>query len=489
MFKDLFPKEPFFDRIEFKGNLTKHDEVADGIHFVVQYPLSKQGEVVGKAFGDRSTYRRLERIFTLPERLFKLTSEKHEDIIWEIYSEKVLVPRITGRGCPTGYGEGITSQVADLRFMDLTIIQHTSPSESQERHLTFFLAGPRTAWAIYQTRERSFTGETRIEVGNSKIELNEPFPFEIEVVHWYFYDKASTHENTELSTDVLALHLKTDKTVANLSNEDFIGLGRALADDLTLLISFMSKRWVTWFRYELATNDGIKTYIRRTRECGTREVDPEDCLVELYKAREFLKIGLTNLRKLRSEDFDLSMPIVYFVSANKNKYLEEQFTTYFLSLERVKDMFAKEEKLQKNLPNTAFEKLRSSIGDLVDGQVKSSDVCDRIRTKILELNRPSLRYVLESLLSKYGVIWEDLYPAAAQFTLIKTRDELFHSSREIDIDLLVKERDRLRALLERILIRMLGWEDLSRSPVDFIRRWLTAPLKKNQRDGKDNDLG
>ena len=478
MTEDLFPQKPFFERREFKGSLARQKQIANGLQVVIQYPLTKEGEIRGKVLGDRNTFKKIERLTSVPGPFWTLRSQEHEDIGWEIHSDEVLVPMISGQGWPPEYGKGMTAVIADLRLEDVFVTEHFRHRGMQDRHLSFFLAGPRELWSVHHLRVPSFTGEVEIDVRNAPIELDEPFPFDIEVRPIYLYDEAPASGNCQLSADVLALHLKTRKSMEEFSTERFLALGKQLADDLTLLVSFLSRHWVTWFRYQLETNDKIETYVRRTRPCSTKKLQWENGLLEHHRSREFLKTGLRNLRTLRKKGFNLFMPIVYFVSANEKTYLEEQFTTFFLSLERIKDMFAKEENLQKNLPNTAFKRLHSSIGDLVDSQVESPDARDRIRTKILELNRPSLRYVLESLLSKYRVTWEDLYPAAGQLTLIKTRDKLFHSSLEIDIDLLIKERDRLQALLERILLRMLGWDDISRSPVDFIKRWLTAPVER-----------
>ena len=481
MIEELLPSKPFFERYEFKGNLWKNNEVADNLQIIIQYSQINEGEIDGKVLGSQETFKRLERLFTLPGYLFRLASKKHEGITTEIFSDNVLIPTISNKNWPDSYAERMMSVVADLHFQDLTIIQHASLSESIDRHLTFFLAGPQTSWSISQMRELSLTGEMKTEVVNSKIELSESFPFEIEVVPRYFYGKATTPENTELSTYILALHLKTDKSVKELSNEDFVSLGRALADDLTLLISFLSKRWVTWFRYELGTSDGIKSYVRRTRECSTKEINSEDCLLELANTREFLKIGLTNFRRLRAENFDLFMPIVYFVSGSEKKYLEEQFTTYFLSLERLKDIFARKKELQHNLLDKTFKNLKSLVSKVIKESIQTDDVLERIMEKISELNRPSLSFLLNSLFSTYDVDWKDIYPQGSKFTLIRTRNKLFHSSEELNIDLLVKEVRRLQTILERLLLRMLGWEDLSCSPRDFMKRWLIA-----QENSKNN---
>jgi hypothetical protein len=488
MIEDIFPKNPFFERREFKGSLSRQQQTADGLQFVVQYPLTKEGEIQGKVLGDRNTFKKIEHLTSVPGPFWTLRSQKHEDLGWEMHSDEVLVPVIYGQGWPSDYAEGMTAVVADLRLEDVFMTEHLRGSATQDRHLTFFLAGPREMWGLQQLRVPSFTGEVKIDVRNAEIQLDESLPFDVEVCPIYFYDETSTADNYQLTTDVLTLHLKTNKSPKELSTNDFISLSKELADDLTLLVSFLSRGWVSWFRYQLVTSENTKNYIRKTRSCSTKKLRWDDGLVEHHKSRDFLRTGLRNLRELRKKGLNLVMPIVYFVSANEKKYLEEQFTTFFLSLERIKDMFAKEEKLQKNLPNAAFKKLRSSIGGLVDNEVKSSDVRDRIRTKLPELNRPSILYVLEKLFSRYGVTWQDLYPTGSQQpTLIKTRDELFHSSHEIDMDLLVRERDRLQALLERILLRMLGWDDLSRSPVELTRRWLTIPVETEPSGKKPND--
>ena len=59
-----------------------------------------------------------------------------------------------------------------------------------------------------------------------------------------------------------------------------------------------------------------------------------------------------------------------------------------------------------------------------------------------------------------------------RITLIDTRNKLLHSSRDLDIDLLDKETTRLQAIVERFLLRMLGWTDFSALPSKHLRKWL-----------------
>ena len=468
--ENKLPKQPFFARHEFVGNLSNGNEVASKLHLVVQYPRTKEGGIVGKVLGTRETYTKLTRVLSLIEPFLKLTAEKGKHITTRISSEKVSLKKIYAHS----RDKDMTYTVADLNFKDITITERYKGNDGSKRCLVFFLTGPRSLWHVCASRVPSFTGEIENEVHNSKIELDEHFPFEIEVTPWYFYDKTPAPYNYQLTTNVLVLNLQTKTSVKQLSNQNFVSLGRLLAEDLTLLVSFLSKHWVKWYRYELQTTNTIETYIRSIRECPTEEPRNDDTPVEENKSREFLKIGFSNLRKLRADRLDLSMPIVYYVSANEKKYLEEQFTTFFLSLERIKDLFALKEKLQKNLSGRDFKELKTLVSDIIEKNIKPREVSEKILNKIPELNRPSTRFVLDLLLSKYNIDWIDIYPPASAFTLIKTRNELFHSSRKLNIDLLTKEVYRLQSIIERLLLRMLGWEDISRTPTDYIKKWLTT---------------
>jgi len=485
MIEDLFPKEPFFRIHEFKGSLAKEGLVADELQVVVRYPLTREGEIRGKVLGDRNTFKKIEGLFKVPGPLWTLKSQEHEGIRWQIQSDQVLVPMISNRGWPSGYGEGMATVVADLRFEDVFVTEYfRTQGGRQDRQLWFFLAGPRELWGLFQSRIPSYTGEVKIDVRYAAIELEEPFPFDIEVRPVYFYDNTSEPNSCEVTKDALALLLKTSKSVNELPTEDFLSLGKELADDLTLLVSLLSRRWVEWFRYQLATSESIVTYVRTTRPCSSDSLHWDDGLVEHHKSRDFFKVGLRNLREFRRKGFNLFMPIVYFVSANQKKYLEEQFTTLFLSLERIKDMFAREEGIQENLPEEDFKKLKSGVSAVIKEDVQSSKARNMIRRKTRELNRPPLRYVLDVLFSRYDVVWKDIYPKGSDLTIIDTRNDLFHSSKDLDIDNLVRERDRLQALLERILLHMLGWDDISRSPTGSLKQWLTVPLESEPKTKK-----
>jgi hypothetical protein len=325
-------------------------------------------------------------------------------------------------------------------------------------------------WEIFSLGERSFTGETKVDIRNTKIDLDVVLPFSIEVKPWYFYDKSSLPDVFDLTTHILSLEFTTSILEEEFSNDAFVQKAIAVAEDLILLISFMSRSWITWYSYKLLTPTFIKRHVRRAREVSTRSINHLDTLIKHGQGRQFLKSAYTNLQKLRSEGIDLFMSIAYYLSGLESKYMEE--------LERTKDLFAQrnQEYVSILLPHL-IEPLSDSIKDQIRRFVDSPDIRGRIYDKIRELNRPSLRFVLDSLLSENNISYSDLYPDSEEFSLISTRDQLFHSSKKVDYDHLFREHHRLKSILERLLLHLLGWNNYDRSPDIYTKKMLHETKK------------
>jgi len=467
--EEIFPKQPFTERLEFVGSITQGEKIAEGLHFVLQFTKIKEGLITGCILGTQATFREISKVSALPGPTLQMCSQERTPMDMKVTSDKVYWERVTNI---SSHSPEMLFKVADLDFHNITIKRPLSQDDIKERHLTFFLCGPKTMWTVFEMREQSFTGDETIEVLDTHITLDESLPFEIEIVPHYFYDQTPPPDGYQLKTKVLALHFRTTKTVAELTDEEFTTQAISITEDLTLLVSFISRRWVTWYSYEFQSNKMLLTYVRQARECPSDSIGHYRSVIPLHQAREFLKLAFTNLRKLRASSLDLEMPIVYFVSGLEAKYLEEQFTVLFLGLERIKDLFAINKAMLENLPRSEFGRLKSNLSGIIQSAIQTSEIANRVQGKLPELNRPSLRTVLEALFSEYKVEWRDLYPPENGFTLIGTRDSLFHSSKETNFDLFNKELHRLQALLERTMLAMLGWSDIRNSPAEDERKWL-----------------
>lgn len=467
--EDVFPKEIFSERHEFSGVFSKGDKSIDDLQVIIQYSLINGDGISGKIIGKSVLYDKVKEISASGEPYCSISYEQTEPMQKRIFSDKVIVKKLQGGGWPKR--DGITYPVAHLELQDMTTIEYFPVTSSgKERYLTFFLLGPRKMWEIYMIKEQSHTGDVKVKAGNAKVSLDLDTPMGIEVSPYYFFDKTSNFIDT--STDVLALHMITKESVDKLADEEFIKQGEQIVEDIILLISFISKGWVDWYRYSLQTDGYTKNYVRKARDCTRNEESDTGRMIDYGKCREFLKIAFSNLRKLRMENFDISMPIVYYVSASEKKYVEEKFSTYFLALEKIKDMYTVNKGMLENIPKGEFNKLAHLLREYIKEKIASFKIADKMIEKINELNRPSLRLILVSLLDDCKIDWRKFYPASSKFTLIKTRNDLFHSSKELDMEVLPKELYRLASIVECILLYKLGWNDMSRSPASFMRKWL-----------------
>ncbi|HUI28830.1 MAG TPA: hypothetical protein VLX91_01345 [Candidatus Acidoferrales bacterium] len=466
---EFYPKKPFFERHEFVGTLFKGDKSAPDLQVVIQYSLIEEGEIIAKVVGNVDTFKKIQSVIHSAGPRLKLSTKDTQSSVFSFSSDNALIGGIISKPY---FGTDMSYKVADLRFLDLTMRKKIPLTDKEERYLVFYLAGPRTLWTTFETGEVSFTGEEKIDVHGTKIELDEQFPFEIETRPWYFYDTSPSEKHVNLKTKIQALSFKATVPTSELSDDDFVALASSVADDLTLLISFLSRHWVMWFRYELDSQDGMRAFIRNIRKCSSEDVEYYDSVVPFDHARNFLKVAFGEIRKLRQTGINLHMPLVYYISACGKEFIEEGFSTLFLSLEKIKDMFSMKQNLLEIIKPAKFSKLSHSVRDVIRRELGDDQSFELMSAKLSELNRPSLRSVLDSLFERYGVKWDDLYPINSLFTLIKTRDILFHSSDLIDVNILAKEELRLRSLLERLMLSMLGWKDSSHSPAYYEKKWL-----------------
>jgi hypothetical protein len=464
-------EQSFVKHLEFAGSLSQQDRSADDLHCTIEYSLLKQTDITGTITSSPGVAKPLSPIFEFTGAHLRLKGHiPHLET--EFSSDHVIPLELRTQ---SEHGPNKSYQVVQVRLHDLTIKEtlHTT-EDTGKRHLTFFLAGPRAMWAISGINEKSFTGEEKFETWGSKIQLAESLPFDLEVSPWFFYDKTSPPDSFQLKANALTLRFKTMSSPEDLSDEQFLETGTAVAEDLILLVSFLSRRWLSWYRYELQSARLLQTYVRHTRECSDQPIEHDNSVVSERQARDFLSTAFTNLRKLRQLGINLRMPLIYSISGAEAKYVEEQFSILFLALERIKESFAIQNSLQSILSGPAFAKLRKSISDTVELATNDPIASGKMLLKIPELNRPALRTVLDALFAQYNIQWRDLYPESSDFTLIKTRDQLFHSSSDVEMDALIKELHRLQALVERTILAMLGWSDFRNAPPLHERKWLTT---------------
>jgi len=317
----------------------------------------------------------------------------------------------------------MTYVVGQLELDELYIQRRMPKSDSsRERQLAFHLTGPSRMWGVFGSTQRSYEGSFVHDVHNTEIALAEDLPFKINVRPWYFYhtakeDVAPSHK-TDITrlTYVYTIDIRTERSQSALSDDDFLAQASRAVEDLILLVGFVSRWSIRHFSYILCGCAQILERITPDRDPNSREPDQDETVVDLAQMRDFVSVSFTKLHELRTAENDPSFAIILYLSAQRAPFIETKFMMLFQSLEKLVDVYAERAKLEKNLSDNPFAKLRKQISDTIDAGMAQGPIRERIKTKLPELNRPAFGYKMDSLLGVYSVVKDDLYAPETPFT-------------------------------------------------------------------------
>jgi len=484
--QDRFPPpvQPFVSRHQFFASLSLRDRTLDDVEVVIdvdqlgRYP--PQGYFLGnndlsKAIEALTDGRRLPRKVTLTSRAPGFAA--------------LIDVRSLSR---IGPDSGPTCVVGKFDCRSATKTWVGEGEGKPRREIYFFLTGPRRDWGCWYIREPSDTGETKMDVRDYDLSLGVELPFKVEVRPYFSYSELPADDH-ELTAEVVSLQIYTETPHSDLSDDDFVKAAISIVDDCGLLVSFLSGAKATWYEYVLSASGRLVTHTRAVPPRTISQPDMEDSPVRREKTREFLKVAIRHLRDLRARNADPHLAIAHTISARQASSSEECFIDYFFALEALKDIHMRTAGTEKVLPDGAFKvvqsELRSALQKLATTKPDLSlgPVLALLERKLPELNRPAFWDALQGLMEEYGVEWRDMYPEdpPTQPRFISLRNTLVHTGTIGSAQVLWFETVRLAGLVERLVLRMLGWDDLVCAP----RPWLHMLLRDKMGDEPLPGLG
>ena len=456
--------KPFYDRREFQGTLSKAGNNIDDLHFIIEYAENKPDKIKAAIVGNRTDSDRISALMRQPSPYVEIRSKSYEGCRETIRSSRAIIKQVQNKVWPSEYGDRMVDKICDIELFELEIDISVDNKDRDEREICFYLAGPRLLWPLHWGRTRSYTGAANIKIDPLQIDVPNPIQAKIELRPTYLYAPIRLEDGKEVeATDyVLTIEIKTDLSIEDLSDSDFINHAIQIADDLTLLASFVSRKHIKWFRYGYYSSKRSLDFVRYISESFVDSIYFEDLLIQPHEAKDFIQSSIINLQNLREKQFDLFLPIINVLHGHGAQFLEQQFVLYFMVLEELKDMYAIERNINSNFSNRSEKnKILRSIRKLIRDQLPDAESNKPIIDKVSELDRPSIRSLVDSLLSDQSVEWKDLYPAnVASPSFFKTRNKLVHSANEIDFDILFCETYRVQTIVERLLLKLLGWKDI-----------------------------
>jgi len=466
----LAPESPFSQRYQLLARFTSGETRSDPVQVAFEYSTVVPGEISGVVVGDRSAQRAIAA--ALEHGTYtSLASEPvllPENAQWSVQADRIVFESMVGIDTRT---EGLFRRAADLYVGSLTVDETRPEGWHTERSVEFFLYGPPNVWNLIPDLDRSSKGDIHYANADLGLEVDR-LRAELDIVP--FQEASSADRALRLKRSVVVLRIKTNASTNDLRDDDFLTSARALADDVLLLTSLASKTWADWFRYTLRSERRTLRFVRSTaREPETDFRHHDRMIVAPAHLREFLQTALPRFRKTNR---DLRVAILTHIAAKDERYQAPQFLTRFTVLEALRARFAEQRGHTSILPKSKAKKLRAGVRKVLPGLEIDAETTKAVEAKLPELDRPSFAVVLDLLLADLDMALADLYPPEVVPTLVKTRNRLVHGevgleeSPVFSIDLY-----RLNVLLDRLLLRLLGWDDLSYAPSTHDLDWIRRP--------------
>jgi|GEM_PF-3959475 len=248
---------------------------------------------------------------------------------------------------------------------------------------------------------------------------------------------------------------------------------KKMIDDYLYLISFISRKWVRWNQYTsyIKTKNkkeivAIQEYFREGYHPEEGKEQMEDFIIEPEDLTKFLKISYPIYKNKK----DYLRPILaHYITSQEEKLMESAFLMLCITIEALIYQYSEHEGVSFIINKNQFKKLSKLLKQVIFEFSRKENIDkELIFNKLPELRRRPIKSNLKSLIEKYNICTNDLYPnAKKEFKFLELRNKLLHQGKIPNYYELFKEKMKLQYLVERIILRMLGWEREKGSTSDF----------------------
>ena len=332
--------------------------------------------------------------------------------------------------------------VALFEVEEFTVYRRTTNRD--KRLISFALSGPKDFFPLTLYTERNFREKTEedIEAAGTRLfykPLNlDIYGFNIQVKpqlvfgssgHRFGLQHWSNEHEFEISDYRPSIIVETNELPKERPDNEFQSLAIEIVNDILLVSSMVAGCWIDWFSWEFYSSDKHVCHVR-SLERGHADEIRHGRWEETRFLKGYLAKAVQALRDHKKEKFDLSIPLGNWITA-RTEPPEQKFILYFLALEKLKDMYARNNEKET-------EKYKYENGGY------------------------RLWPVLEILLNKYDVEWKNLYPsdkAGSRPAFTDFRNALMHSAETICDEVLYYETERTRILLKRLIVKLLDCQE------------------------------
>lgn len=450
--KSMLQNRPFHTRYEVFAKIEAGGNQLDNLHTLVNLPENEPGEIEASVVGPGDLVYRIQEL-TKEYYGYLIFSGQLADYRSRLYSKSSRVSSVMYQ---TAELNDSTQERFTISFGDLTVQEPIFLNKPRTREIVYLLNGPRAAWPVDFYRFPDFYGNATVELSDHIIDIDGQPQFTISVEPRYFHELTYHRDRPEMNVEVLAICFSTLQDYDSYAHSDFLEASSFLADNILLLISFISRRWIKWYSRYCYGKDFVEKRYRRIKPCSNEVLGQSQILIRSKDVYGFLKLALRRMKELCEDGCDVTDSIKLFITAMELETPNEAFPILFLALEKIKVLYAKGGTIDKVMPRETFDRLRNKLADVINNEGYPSEILSELNHKLGNLNGKTIQTVVESLLDDKMIKWADLYPASSKLSIFKTRHALLHGSMNYDSDLMI-ETVRLQVIVERMILNLLGW--------------------------------
>jgi hypothetical protein len=403
--------------------------------------------------GDTSKFNALTKIFNdlIKYNYFSFESLPAPNIKYESRKNYFQSSKI-----PFGNIKNMTYELCDFNIQNLVIENRYTKINEDKRCIKFFIHGSANIWNYFsQYNSIKINGTERKP---TQLIFNGNLPFSITIDKDSFKESDTSNKSISYEYKVLTIEVSTNEDYHNYSDIKFKDQAIEIIDEILLLTSFIETKKIDWYRYIYQNSKSLIRCIKSVETINKDELDMSRFVLEPTCHLRFLQTALPKLRYLKSQNFDLKIPILYYIHGVNMPFIEAEFTTVFTALEYIKSMFAQKSALINIIKPSHFKKFKKNeLKELIFTKFDFPINID-IYEKALELNRYSILKIIEELCKDLKINIKDFFPGKDKITFIKTRNTLIHDASVFDMDFLFDEYSGLKALVETIILKYLDWE-------------------------------
>jgi hypothetical protein len=441
------------------------------VDVVIHYHRLEPTEITGHVLGVLQTAREFERFFCQGTPFYSFVSEGPSGD--KVEGRRILIPQ-----CSVGWSPADTDPVRPIAWFNCDEVEEAEAPARRAgaRVATAKISGPTFAWAVGSSW-REMNDGFQLKVFDPVLDLGAESRFSVSVGPGLEHDR---QEGSPIRSfgNVFCVKLETDESADEWQDEEFAREAEQAIEDLTVIASFLSRRRVEAFEFSFMGAERLRR-VRKVASGVWTDSEERSSPVHGSQFREFFKDGFAAYRRLRGEGTALRLPILQLVSSYRSAFADENFYAAENALAKLVALLKGKKETQPLVNEATRNRIKRALEEgMVEahgsgpGRDEAERVWSALAQKLAELGT-SAREVLQDVLSTYGVQWQDLYPAGTRtLTLFATRAGFYHGADEIEIERLIKERRRCQALVERLILRLLGWVDLGEAPSEWELRWL-----------------